>query len=299
MKGKLFTFGCSYTSFHWPTWPDFLRPVYNKVYNYAHAGAGNTYIFSHFMHAINQNLVNKEDTVIVQWSGLPREDKIFSGHTTFTTGGLIYNNPSYDEAYYSKYYSPYQKGLELITYIKAVRLICKNLGIKYKMFNMFPQWVSDFLGEPYGYDTALYQNAYSELTKNGLLNEIKKLNNNSDFIQISLEEFNLDNRKQIGYQCVNGKASMDSHPTPYIHYRYAKEVILENLNEEYTYLKESEIKETAKKWDEEVTDKKHIDSLCSVKHKSLYNLYTTVWPHSILNTNMNKPYILDYPEKII
>lgn len=299
MSGNLITFGCSYTMYHWPTWPDFLRPVYNKVYNYGHAGAGNTYIFLHFMHAINQNIINKDDTVIIQWSGLPREDKMFSNHTTFTTGGLVYNNPSYDKEYYDKYFTPYQKGVELISYIKAVRLLCNNIGVKYKMFNMFPQWVGDFLGEPYGYDTSLYQNAFLELQKNGILKQIEKLNDSTDFIQTSLEEFSLDNREQVGFLCKNGKAGIDNHPTPYIHYRFAKEVILENLNQGDSRAELNKLESTAKEWDEEITNIDHIQNLCSVKNKSLYQLFNSTWPHVILEDNTDKPYLLDYPNKLI
>jgi hypothetical protein len=299
MSGNLFTFGCSYTMYHWPTWSDYLRPAYNKVYNYGHAGAGNSYIFLHFMHAVTQNIITKEDTVVVQWSGLPREDKIFSNETTFTTGGLIYNNLSYDEAYYSKYYSPYQKGLELISYIKAVRLICNNLGINYKMFNMFPQWVGEFLGEPYGYDTKLYQNAHSELNKNGILSKIENLNDNSDFIQISLEEFNLDNRKEPGYICKNSQAVIDNHPTPYIHFRYAKEILLKSIKENYSNTEIDKLANNAEQWDQEVTNQEHIQNLCTIKDKSLYQSFNSIWPHTLLGKSKHKPYIMDYPDKLI
>ena len=38
---RLFTFGCSYTSWNWPTWADLLGLEVEHFENWGHAGIGN------------------------------------------------------------------------------------------------------------------------------------------------------------------------------------------------------------------------------------------------------------------
>lgn len=38
---RLYTFGCSYTSWNWPTWADIMSLEANYYENWGHAGLGN------------------------------------------------------------------------------------------------------------------------------------------------------------------------------------------------------------------------------------------------------------------
>ena len=56
VKGRLFTFGCSFTSYHWPTWANILAYDYDiPLYNYGLNGAGNQFIFNMLMQADSFN----------------------------------------------------------------------------------------------------------------------------------------------------------------------------------------------------------------------------------------------------
>ena len=63
---RLFTFGCSYTEFYWPTWSDCLSPYFNETYNYGKCGAGNSYIFNQLASIVASNKLTEKDTVIIQ-----------------------------------------------------------------------------------------------------------------------------------------------------------------------------------------------------------------------------------------
>lgn len=71
---RLFTFGCSMTGYHYPTWADIVGKNFDFFENWGRPGAGNGYI----LHALNRcHLVNNltsKDTVMILWSGLARID---------------------------------------------------------------------------------------------------------------------------------------------------------------------------------------------------------------------------------
>jgi len=75
---RLIVTGCSFTNHLLITWPVFLSSSYDCVYNFGTSGAGNEYIFHSVLEADQQLNINENDTVIVQWSGLFRFDKIVS-----------------------------------------------------------------------------------------------------------------------------------------------------------------------------------------------------------------------------
>lgn len=73
-NGRLFTFGCSLTRYHWPTWADILGQSYQEFYNWANRGAGNRQIMERFSEACLRHDFTTEDTVIIQWTDYHRFD---------------------------------------------------------------------------------------------------------------------------------------------------------------------------------------------------------------------------------
>ena len=48
MYSRFFAFGCSFTSYYWPTWADIIGQEFSdRYYNLAMCGAGNEFMF-HF-----------------------------------------------------------------------------------------------------------------------------------------------------------------------------------------------------------------------------------------------------------
>jgi len=73
-KGNLYTFGCSMTSYSWPTWADILGKEYDYFENWARPGAGNNFIFNSIIECLIKKTFTEDDTVIVMWSGITRID---------------------------------------------------------------------------------------------------------------------------------------------------------------------------------------------------------------------------------
>lgn len=71
---RLFIFGCSYTSYSWPTWANMLELQFDHVENWALAGIGNRAIAERVAEADARNQFTKDDIVIVQWSSHIRND---------------------------------------------------------------------------------------------------------------------------------------------------------------------------------------------------------------------------------
>jgi hypothetical protein len=71
---RLFTFGCSFTSYSWPSWADILGLEYDDSQNWGLAGIGNRGIAERLAEAHARNHFTKDDTVIIQWSTHLRHD---------------------------------------------------------------------------------------------------------------------------------------------------------------------------------------------------------------------------------
>ena len=71
---RLFTFGCSFTRYYWPTWADMLGNSYDHFENWGNSGLGNRAIFERLSECIVHNKISKDDTIIIQWSEFHRFD---------------------------------------------------------------------------------------------------------------------------------------------------------------------------------------------------------------------------------
>lgn len=74
LKGNLFTFGCSMTSYSWPTWADILGRECQNFENWGRVGAGNLYIFESIIECLTSRKITAQDTVIILWSTTSRMD---------------------------------------------------------------------------------------------------------------------------------------------------------------------------------------------------------------------------------
>jgi hypothetical protein len=73
---RLFTFGCSFTKWTWPTWADILakNQSYDLYENWGQSGAGNLFIFNSIIECNLRHKFTKNDTVRVMWSTTHRMD---------------------------------------------------------------------------------------------------------------------------------------------------------------------------------------------------------------------------------
>ena len=72
---RLYTFGCSFTNYKWPTWADILSKEFEYFENWGRPGAGNSYITNAVVEASIKNKFTKDDTIMIMWSSMTREDR--------------------------------------------------------------------------------------------------------------------------------------------------------------------------------------------------------------------------------
>lgn len=106
---RLFTFGCSFTWWPWPTWADIMSYDLKIPHeNWALPGLGNVGIYSRIVECDLRNKFTDEDFILVVWSSWTREDRYNVKHTTLThsswngTGDILH---SYDKQFIDKYWS--------------------------------------------------------------------------------------------------------------------------------------------------------------------------------------------------
>ncbi len=73
---RLFTFGCSFTNYKWPTWADFIATEYDYYENWGKSGAGNYHILSQLFECNQINNFTKNDTVLIMLTSFTRFDMI-------------------------------------------------------------------------------------------------------------------------------------------------------------------------------------------------------------------------------
>lgn len=91
---RLFTFGCSFTQYCWPTWADILGREFEYYENWGMAGGGNQYIFNSLIECHLRNNLQKNDTVIIMWTNVARLDMYLNGQWN-GSGNILHKFTSY------------------------------------------------------------------------------------------------------------------------------------------------------------------------------------------------------------
>ena len=224
--GRLFTFGCSFTSYIWPTWADFVGLNFNEYQNWGNAGAGNYFISSRIYECDAVNKFTKDDTVLVMFSQYFRNDMI-DKESNWVNAGNIYNQTLYGHDFVTKYWSD-EHGYFMTWYnILSVKKLLDGIGCKYKFMSAF-----DISSQ-----------------KGGLENTPKRMVHCSNDLQKFLSHDNLMdfNENKLQYSFID---EFDSHPTISTHLDWVKN----HLPEYYT----NDMDEYAEKWESLVEkDKKN------------------------------------------
>lgn len=160
MKKRLFTFGCSFTNYIWPTWADILAMNYRQYQNWGRVGAGNHFIFYSLIEAISRSNITVDDTVAIMWTSIAREDRYIKDQ--WFTPGSIYNSP-YPKNYVDEFTDPAGFFLTNITIIDAAKQLLDGIGCQYHFFSMIPfEKVDDFCLD---FDFLLAKNTEAKVKK--------------------------------------------------------------------------------------------------------------------------------------
>ena len=136
MKNRLFTFGCSFTKYGWPTWADILGQEFDEHQNWGKTGAGNLFIFCSLMEAIQRESISSNDTVIIMWTSPGREDRWVKGH--WITPGSIYNQDVYSKDWVDKFADPDGYLIRDSALISSANKVLDNIKFDYHQLSMMP-----------------------------------------------------------------------------------------------------------------------------------------------------------------
>src|SRR5210317_538525 len=99
---RLFTFGCSYTKYHWPTWADIIaRDLDCEFENWGMSGIGNVAIQHKLMECDLKNKFKEDDLILVAWSGWSREDRYLG---EWVPRGNALSNPFFGQGWIKKHW---------------------------------------------------------------------------------------------------------------------------------------------------------------------------------------------------
>ena len=157
---RLFTFGCSFSRYDWPTWADLLgyNLNFNENYNWAAPGLGNRAIAERIAECHSKYKFTKEDTVLVQWSSHLRHDyHTFSqdekdpapSYGWKTKGSLfnLYNSERYGRRWFEVFFDEKSYVMHSLNAMIMAQGLLKSTGATWLMTTIadFKKLGNDFL----------------------------------------------------------------------------------------------------------------------------------------------------------
>jgi len=159
---RLFTFGCSFTRYGWPTWADFLGLEVDYFENWGQHGVGNVAIANRVAECHSKNKFTKDDVVIIQWSSHIRNDfhnfrSAPKGRNSMgwkTKGSIFnyFNEETYDKDWQMKFFDERSYIMYSLNSMVLVKNLLDNSGCTYRMTSIgdFSKLGSD-METPNGY----------------------------------------------------------------------------------------------------------------------------------------------------
>ena len=209
---RFFAFGCSCTSYSYPTWAEILASEMPdaEFYNLGKSGAGNLFISNRVAQANSKFKFTDTDLVIVMWTSAYREDRYYESY--WIGAGNVYNSHVYDKNFVKNYCDP--EGF-LIRDMALIELTTKYLeslpcdAIHYAMSSLTHE--SDEL-----------MNSEHNPRANSFFSDLYKVFPTTlDKIQ-KPELLNAIPNEQTKWIHSNGDIVNDGHPLPYRYYEFLK-----------------------------------------------------------------------------
>ena len=131
MNKRLFTFGCSFTSWKWPTWNDYIALNFDEYYTLGCGGADNKNILCRLLQSDRKFKFTSDDCVIVMFSSFNRMSYIDKHNFhIYNIGDLIDQNINAHPI--GKNYNFATAVYDNCIAIQSVESILKSKNIKYE-----------------------------------------------------------------------------------------------------------------------------------------------------------------------
>lgn len=144
---RLFTFGCSFTQYNWPTWSDIIGQSFDYYENWGRTGGGNYLISSRIAECDHIHKLTKNDTILVMFTSVPRID-IYNGGWHARGNVLNINWPKWEHQWMTKNWSVEQAYYTTWMAIKNVKVYLDNIGCNYKLMKAFNLKTNETAGDP-------------------------------------------------------------------------------------------------------------------------------------------------------
>ena len=131
---RLFTFGCSFTQYLWPTWADILGSRFDHHQNWAECGAGNQFIVNSLVECHHKNQISDSDTVGIMWTNVSRLDTY--KNRRWHTPGNIYTQPYYSKDIVDFLFDTRGYYIRDLASIYLAHQLLEKIGCRYYMFSM-------------------------------------------------------------------------------------------------------------------------------------------------------------------
>lgn len=209
---RFFTFGCSFTSYSWPTWADVLASEMPNAefYNFGHCGGGNSMISNRIVESNCRYKFTDTDLIIPMWTTFCREDRYVNGHWMAT--GNMYSQAEYGEEFVRKYCEPLGYLIRDLSIITLTSVYLKNLPSDSFMLN----------GVPYTYQMGIKDPPYPKLTD--ILEVYKDTISLTPPALVDLELGGEFKHGHVYTRAHNGEQYHDYHPHPLNYYNYLKKI---------------------------------------------------------------------------
>lgn len=173
MYNRLFTFGCSYTQWYWPTWADIIAADLQVPFqNWGHAGTGNVAIASNMLECDLKNKFTSNDLIIVNWSSWHRIDLVNKDTRSWLGGGNAFNNSMFSPKFIKKYWN---QNDDIVKNCTAIILSNKSFDINYQSHMIDYEGRTEY--DETSYDFTHYQYLLDNLPKKNIFNN----SNNTQF----------------------------------------------------------------------------------------------------------------------
>jgi hypothetical protein len=133
---RLFTFGCSFTSYHWPTWADIAGKEFDYFENWGLSGASNQYMFNSLIEANLRNNFTSDDTIAIMWTNVSRLD-VYKNNR-WQLPGNIYTSDFYSKEFLEKFTDYRGFFIRDLSVIAATNDLLKSWNVKYYNLSMVP-----------------------------------------------------------------------------------------------------------------------------------------------------------------
>lgn len=218
---RIFVYGCSYTSYQWPTWANMIQKEFPQAefYNFGRIGSGNQAISCRIAETDARFKFNENDLVMVMWSSYIRNDYWLYHEKSWFGAGNVYGTQFYDDQYRQIYANSISGfliknfALMRMTQTNLAHLPCQSI-IMHSVPNTY-------------YDNVVFQPHEETM--------IKEIHNvyQSDFLNIPKTLLDLDVRIPITHSyeypgMPSDKSNLfhDQHPSPSDYFNYINNNIM-------------------------------------------------------------------------